>query len=374
MLIVISHMQGVMGVPADFMQPFNFCQAVSFFFVLSGFVLKWAYPEIGSRKTRAFLLARLGRIWPAHLLATALVLILLTSDQRPYSWSSSWWMLPSNILMIHAWIPYRACAYHYNTVSWSVSTEVFFYLSFPLLVHRWSQTWWLKLLLAAGLTVGMIVLCNVVPVSDGAEALEHGVSAHTLIYNHPLTRLFEFVLGMAMASLFRFLRPWFAPGWLAATAMELGVLGGGIVVMYYSGRMASGFQAMFPAAGVPSVLWLFAGGLCAPFFGLLLVVMALRRGLLSWLLARPVFVFLGEISYSVYLLHHVLLMYCLHHRELLGWMPPWLQLVIFLSVMLLISCLTWRYVEMPCRSWFRASETGAKEPGRACEAGSSQPL
>jgi peptidoglycan/LPS O-acetylase OafA/YrhL len=35
--------------------------------------------------------------------------------------------------------------FSFNGVSWSISTEVGFYLLFPALIYRFSQIWWWKL-------------------------------------------------------------------------------------------------------------------------------------------------------------------------------------------------------------------------------------
>jgi len=348
-MIVITHSYTAFGMEADALQPFNFGQAVSFFFVLSGFILTWVYPELKGTDIRQFFIARFARIWPAHLTTLTLIFVLFSADQRHLHESDSWWMLSANLMLIHAWIPYKSCCYHYNTVSWSVSTEVFFYLCFPLLIRGLQSRWWVNLLGAAAMVLGMITLCNSIPIPDGLEAMKNGVSAHVMMYNHPVSRLFEFVLGMSFALLFRKLRSFIKINVLFGSLIELATFALLITMMYYSGRIASELQGAYPFIGVPSVLWMFSGGICSPFFGLLIVAMALNLGHVSWFLSRRPFVLLGEISYSIYLLHFVLLRYYLLHKDHFNGVPLWAQSILFWTVMIISSYLMWRFIEKPFR-------------------------
>src|SRR5690242_19654398 len=72
-LIVLGHSQGTFGIPKDAWAPFVMSQGVSFFFVLSGFILTYVYPSLKLFGIRRFLLARFARIWPAHI--TAFILL-----------------------------------------------------------------------------------------------------------------------------------------------------------------------------------------------------------------------------------------------------------------------------------------------------------
>lgn len=351
--IVAGHIQGCFGIPLKALDPFNSSQAVSFFFVLSGFILAWVYPSLDRSGAKAFLLARFARLWPVHLAASILVLLLLEPNQRHLNDSTRWWMTLANLSLTQAWIPYKACAYRYNVVSWSISTEAFFYLCFPLLIHRWRQTWWLKLALGAALTAGMIALCNAVPIPDGPGPLENGVSAHALIYNHPVTRIFEFVLGMTMVLPVRALHARRQLGTATATAVEIVTVGCALALMYYSARISMAVRAAFPSVGDPGILWMFPSGLCAPLFAALIGVMALNQGLLSRGLSRPALVLLGEISFSIYLLHHVIVLYYLGHRQAVSWIPDPFHLPLYVCIVLTASYLMWRYVEMPCRRIIR---------------------
>ena len=63
----------------------------------------------------------------------------------------------ANFLMVHGSIPSAPWYFSYNSVSWSISTEFFFYLMFPLLIWNWTRTAWWKWLAVLGL---LILLCT----------------------------------------------------------------------------------------------------------------------------------------------------------------------------------------------------------------------
>src|SRR5271163_1957108 len=81
-LLVFYHLgqsQLAKGAPAffGFLESCALDQGVSFFFVLSGFILHYSYPVLGSRGDAwRFLLSRFARVWPAHIAAIVLFLIV----------------------------------------------------------------------------------------------------------------------------------------------------------------------------------------------------------------------------------------------------------------------------------------------------------
>src|SRR5450631_3764798 len=62
------------------------------------------------------------------------------------------------LLMLDALVPIPSIQFGANGVSWSLSTEMFFYLAFPLLIARFGSTWARKLTLAAVLAIAAYAL------------------------------------------------------------------------------------------------------------------------------------------------------------------------------------------------------------------------
>ena len=98
---------------------------MSFFFVLSGFILVYVYPSLDTfSDIRRFWVARFARLWPVHFAAFLLLVVLL---HKGLSLSAL-----LNLAMINSWIPFIPYYMSYNWVSWAIATEFAFYLSFSL--------------------------------------------------------------------------------------------------------------------------------------------------------------------------------------------------------------------------------------------------
>jgi len=90
---------------------------VSFFFVLSGFVLTWAYDPTMS--VRGFYLRRFARIYPLHAV-TWLVAFLVVDPELAGKARRA-------LLLVQVWSGKQTDAFAMNSVSWSLGCEAFFY-------------------------------------------------------------------------------------------------------------------------------------------------------------------------------------------------------------------------------------------------------
>jgi peptidoglycan/LPS O-acetylase OafA/YrhL len=237
--------------------------AVDFFFVLSGFIMAHVYGaavEAGRFSHRAYLWKRFARLYPLHL-ATLLAVIGLWAAFRLAGLSPAsdekydFMLLPAHVLAVHAWgvTPHNA----WNIPSWSISAEFGAYLLFPLLMGLS-----LKFRPRLGLAVALVVFgaaWGAALAFTGAELTEFQTMGIVRI-------LPEFLLGIALR------RAWVAaPAWLpwllAAAALTL---------------------AEFSPTDLPTVLALAA-----------LVPAAASLGA-----PRPLH-YLGEASYSLYMVHAI---------------------------------------------------------------------
>lgn len=138
--------------------------AVDFFFILSGFVLAHAYGRQvrdGSYDHRRFLIARLARIYPAHLAMLVvmglIVILALVLGQRFNVESYSLPGFLSALALVHAWFP-ATVANEWNGPSWSLSAEWAAYLVFPIFASiglRRGRNPWVTLGLAVVLFLGI---------------------------------------------------------------------------------------------------------------------------------------------------------------------------------------------------------------------------
>ncbi|NIJ11212.1 peptidoglycan/LPS O-acetylase OafA/YrhL [Saccharomonospora amisosensis] len=264
---------------------------VSFFFVLSGFVLSWS-ARAGDTAAR-FWRRRACKVYPNHLVTFLLAVALLLALHKPVT---GWWQ---NLLLIHAWFPDQTIFNSANVVSWSLACEAVFYLLFPVL-HRWfgripsSTLWWW----ASGLVV--VVLCMpllaqaLVP-ATGGDPTQPGSSLSQVwfLYIFPPVCLLQFMLGMIMASIVLSGR-WIGLPLPLAAVLLAGGYALALVVPYNFGVNATTI--------VPVALVIAAAAV------------ADVRGRATLLRGR-VAVWLGEVSFAFYLVHYLVL---LHGRELTG--------------------------------------------------------
>ena len=122
---------------------------MTLFFVLSGFVIHYNYGKLvttkGPRGVAAFLWARFARLYPLFLLMM-LVYVALSSRTlallagNPDRFGSILQALPYFLFSVHTWVytligenPVIDAIGGGSPITWSISTEWFFYFAYPLL-------------------------------------------------------------------------------------------------------------------------------------------------------------------------------------------------------------------------------------------------
>jgi peptidoglycan/LPS O-acetylase OafA/YrhL len=354
LLIVVHHWRGLFGI-RDL--GFNLSQGVSFFFVLSGFILYFVYPQLPDfTAVRKFWQARVARIWPAYLAAFALAMWLTPSPWDPRT-------ALAHLLMVHGWIPQSAFYASYNGVAWSVSIEFFFYLMFPLLVLGFERTWKLKLAIAASVIVALVAVCwfRHLP-AYGNPTLPHAgywVTRNGLLTILPVSRLLEFITGMCIALAWRRRRDLVQWSEGRATVYELLALGACAFSMYATMQLAGWGRDTYMAGATD---WFVACG-SFPAFAALIYVLAHGRGWLTRVLRFSWLVLLGEISYSLYLIHRILLLHYANTESVLHALPSPVAFAIVGLILLIASYLMWALIEMP----FRRLLAGQRLPHGATE-------
>jgi len=362
--IVLHHTQEV-WVPTGFWLPFLLDQAVAFFFVLSGFILTYVHPALPTRtERRRFWLARFARIWPAHAASFALLFVLLADPGGVFTGAARAGVALLNLALLQAWVPVEAINLSYNSPSWSISTELGFYVLFPFLIQRLRDTWWWKLAGTGALVAALCWLCDAIGErGPGAAGLA------ILVYVNPLARVFEFTLGMCAALLLPALGARLRGRVALATAVEFAALAAMAMSAAHAAHTVHAWRAG-GRIGQAFALWLVHGGMCCVPFASVVLVFACGAGWISRLLSARLLVLLGEISFTIYLLHQILLRLIGAHRAELEAVPPWLQMLGFVVLLVVASHWIWAAVERPLRARIlalggvRESGRGAREPAR----------
>jgi peptidoglycan/LPS O-acetylase OafA/YrhL len=313
---------------------------VDFFFVLSGFVLAHVYlPKLrggggGRFDYWNFLVRRVGRVYPLHVLTLvvtlALSIIAAKAGVTYTEWDLGEWMtLPkgdilrglfAHLTMIHAWGSTKGLLF--NLPSWSISAEWFVYLLFPVFaLFMRPLLRWPAALLAVSVAL-LLVLNTGMLITAKTELLR-------ATWNFGAVRIVpEFAIGIA---LYRF-----------GERYSLGAMG---ALAGFVATLAALIAAMWLGAPYVVIVLLLAAivALCAD---------AERHGGLK-AMQRPFPVLLGEISYSVYLWHFPLGVLAfdalLAGRGEVGGLAGLGLIAAVLAGVTFVSWLSYRFVEIPAR-------------------------
>ncbi|MEO3772884.1 acyltransferase [Micromonospora sp. B9E7] len=270
---------------------------VTFFFLLSGFVIALNYFDGAARPTPRgtwnYLVGRLARVYPLYLLV--LVVVWLAVDHHS---NVSRFLI--QVLALQSWHPSLVVAYGINAPGWSIGVEFFLYACFPLLVlalRPIATNARALLAVAAATIVAAFVLAALFQHFRYGLPGTNPFSAHRWLYRTPATRLGDFTLGMVTALLLRQARlSWPASATRDRVLMPLLTwlpLVATLLLMAWPERTQ--YYASYDA------MWMLPAALL--FFGL----GQYPQAALGRFLATRVVVFLGEVSFAFYLVHRPLM-------------------------------------------------------------------
>lgn len=194
MLVLVSHAgitYGLLG-PGEARAPYRavglaLAPVVSYFFVLTGFVITWSYAD--RLRPLEFYRGRVARLVPTNLLWWAVGIAVLLW----YGFDVSREGALFTFLMLQAWVPDENVVLTANPAAWSLSVDVLFYALFPLLLPIVRAIPRPGRLVLAGLLVGVQILVATVSDLRGNDGYLFGVAYL------PVARLPEFVLGVIAA-------------------------------------------------------------------------------------------------------------------------------------------------------------------------------
>lgn len=199
--------------------------------------------------------------------------------------------------------------------TWSLAIEMQFYLFFPLLILFTPRKY---------LTCMLGVMC--VTLFGYAEWSMRTQVGHSSIYYSLIARVPEFLIG-ALVAITRIGRNW---------SMSISNFVGWIGLILLAFLVFCIDEKNFP--GVLSILPCIATGL----------LIAARTGTVSKLLSTDIFVWVGGLSYSLYLWHWPVLAFIRYYTERYELGNAWV--LVFLITTFLLAWLSFRCVEIPTRN------------------------
>jgi len=302
---------------------------VSFFFILSGFILSYSYKlRILSKEVnkKSFIIARIARIYPLHLFTLALAIPLAIPElfRNFFIWGGKFFF---NAFLLQSFIPIQSVFFSFNAPAWSISDEMFFYLLFPLLVP-----------LLFNYRKAVVMAISLVCLIPILVFIVDKAYYHSLFYINPFFRVADFLVGILLYEVYE--KGWFKVN-KRATCLELGSVIIFSCFLYLHFNISQVFR-------YSSYYWL-------P-MSILIYVFAFQKGVISRILSNRIFVLLGEISFGFYLFHYLVM-------EYISVYFPWIKaslndyvLILFVFIFtLVVSYLSFFYIEKPCNRFIKAS-------------------
>lgn len=324
-------------------------QGVDLFFILSGFVLTWNYLDRmgeswSTRSTLRFLWLRLARVWPVYLvtmhLAAAFAVFTLYVGRFPLppdviaSLNALSWL--KQVFLVQLWFQPFFDGSSWDGPAWSISAEWLAYLLFGglvLVVFR---------IAAVTRARGLIWLAVAAALAPTLLLLAHGV------FYTPWSWLPRIIMQ-------------FTAGALACAAVRR-------LKLSDRGRHAAGLASLGLGAVIIGGLYLLdahppqdmldAGGLVDVLFVPLVITLSIGAGTLPALLSTSAMVYLGHISFGLYMIHEIV-------HTMWNWavqqfaitlVPSWSAKFTVLGLVLfsgLLAALLYHVVEEPARRWMR---------------------
>ncbi|USK26517.1 acyltransferase [Bacillus sp. CMF21] len=304
---------------------------VSFFFILSGFILSYNYERklsnINEFQLKRFYIARISKIYPIHLLTFLLAIpyyffIPLKHEPILYVFQAL-----TNVALIHSFIPFGNISF--NGVSWSLSNELFFYAMFPLLL-----IYSLKKIKNGLKTLIIVISLWLTMVFVYTFLLSNGNISTWFSYYFPVTRLFEFYVGIIAGLLFiRYsskIEVKFSK--FICTMLELLSIVSIIAIVKFSVNIDQNLRY---------------GLIFLPACTFLIFIFGIQKGLLSSFMSSKKLCYLGQISFSFYMIHNLVLSYIFYL-----WSPninKSLLMGICLIITIILSSILFHFFEEPMR-------------------------
>ena len=329
--------------------------AVSWFFIVSGFILSYTYPSLDSLQDyRRFYLHRIIRIYPVYFLAVVVSSLFVSLNylaigdeffsevNRPFELihdlpeqkEAAFFTLATlrHLVFAQSVGSVETFKLVFNGPLWSIVLEIYFYLAFPLLLLMIKPLNTMTRIIVAfimGYLLQLLLIQVNLPEAESYDVINLNVP----VYTNPFIRGIEFIFGMLLYKVFTFWDLQKIVGRSNWTPTILTVLLYVIVVIYVHDNIPYQYSSFF---------------LVVPF--VTIMIYALLR--LQWHPANHIVRYcttLGGISYVLYSFHWPLMEIIQFYNLLPRMSSQFMQPVLVMLVLLVVSYLIYRFVEAPIR-------------------------
>ncbi len=321
---------------------------VDLFFLMSGFLIMHVYSASFSNSVtipslRKFIVARFARIYPLHIITLALMVAVFYVKKLPAIGFYDPGAIISHVFLLHSFPLNKEVTW--NIPSWSISAEWWSYMLFPflclLLFKKRKMTISLVALLVIAIYIAVVFFLPRHDLYDQAADLKNDLDV-TSDYGF-LRSVAGFMSGMLLYLLYgrEAVKKIFSPGYVTLIVS--------ILIIF---SMHKDVQDL----------------VFVPLFGMLILGTTCNTGKLSALLNNKPLTYLGDISYSVYMLHFLLIQaimmvmyhfgYHAHKKMELSFVKGLGACAGYFAILLLLSAISYRFIEKPCRKFITAKWSG----------------
>jgi peptidoglycan/LPS O-acetylase OafA/YrhL len=349
-LVVIFHFEIVLVLflPRETSRLFSKCYLmVDLFFIMSGFIIYHVYGEffrheIQKTAFNKYIRARLARVYPLHIFTLILTIVLVVSQHFKWDEFFNPNAIPTHLLMLQSFGLHSI--YTWNVPAWSISAEFAAYVIFPVFVFAIYRY---KIITPVIISTLIIFIYWLLTFKFSKS------NGNTGQYNLDLTYDYGYLRGIA------------------------GFLAGGMIYQLY-------LKKIFYFLRTDAILIILSALLFAclhfgvtdlvfiPVFLLLVLSAAYNTGRVKRFLSNRFLQWLGDISYSVYLMQFPLMLFVIGSLPHFGisWngpyslhLPYWqaaISCILFLAVLIGISAASYHYIERPFRKLINSKMRGMR--------------
>lgn len=288
---------------------------VNYFFVLSGFIMGLMYLDEKRQiivKPRQYWISRFARIYPIYLLAIGLMIavpmippgdgfvyVVNQSVEQGATWAEpikslkiilklfigyfaylDWKAVFLNLTLLQAWFYQYATTI--NPPGWSLSVEVFLYVTFPFAVQIF-RYFTIKNIAWVVLFIWLLTITFQYIFVISGNNVVYLIGKWHMSPQHPLNHLSSFLFGLTTAIIFK------------SSSDE-------IRKKFSNGLFLMALATILCIIFIPKLQDLLSGGILSPVFAWLIVALSRGKGWFVTILSSPSLVLLGEASYSMYIL------------------------------------------------------------------------
>ena len=328
---------------------------VDLFFIMSGFVMLHVYGSSFGKTFQwpvfaRFIKARFARLYPLHLFTLLLAVAFFYGTHQPPNPVENPAAIPTHLLLLQSFGIHNI--FTWNVPSWSISAEWWAYMLFPILALLLGKN--KKPAIAFMFLVAIVLYVSVMYLLPRVNPFVPTIPVpHTL----DVTYDYGFIRGIA------------------------GFMAGMVTYTFYQQKKLLHFFAK-DIAGLLCVALLLATlhlGLndliYIPVFMLIVLAIAANNGIIHRICMLQPLQYLGDISYSIYLVHgQLIFLVAVPIIEKMGFaykgpgslhIPFWKGVLcssIFIVVVIAVSSITYYFIEKPCRRWINGLSNKPSAP------------